>query len=246
MKVLGLDFETLGARHSAQFLPTEIGMVFIDVPSYRVLRTFSAVINPEVNVFDQKIMALTRLTPELISGGIPRSVAADQLFDLANDADLILTWNGEFFDIPLAYQELEEYIGKVKIAPSTDLKLDLGYKRNVTLLYAGAEVGYLNPAEHTALGDVLTMLEIARRRNVNWADLMHDAQYPYVEVIAQVGPNKKDQASEVGYAWDPERKIWAKWIRQHQVEIEKASRTFIVTPYVDNSVKEAVQSKGIV
>lgn len=245
MRILGLDYETCGTPEKPPFLPTEICMIRMDVPEYRVQRTYSAVINAGVEVRPD-LKALTHLTQDQINAGSTRELAAEFLYDAIDEVDAVLTWNGDDFDKPLARQELMQYVGKFpEHVPWIDLKIDLGYRHAVKLAYAAADLGYLNPNAHSALGDVLTLFEVARRSNFHYADAIYNAQFPYIEVLAQVGPEKKDLANEVGYRWVPERRIWMRKIRENLLEAEVGARPFVVSRVPTETVKEPI-SKGTV
>lgn len=245
MLILGIDFETSGSPDKPPFLPTELGLILMEIPSYRIIRTQSFIINPEVQV-DQFILDLTHLTQEQINQGLPRRIAAEYLCDAMSPVgiDAVLTWNGDEFDRPLAQQELNQFTGQCAMPPWIDLKIDGKFRHKLELAHAAADLGYLNASPHTALGDVLTMFEVARRSNFDFAVAVQNAQHPYVEVLAQVSMEKRDQANVAGYRWAPERKIWVRKVRENLIDAEAKLRPFIVSRVPVESVKEPSQSKG--
>lgn len=247
MLILGLDYETCGSPEKPPFLPTELGMVLVDTPSYRVIQTQTFLIDPGVPV-GAYFLDLTHLTQEQISSGIPRAEAAERLFAMLFRADAVLTWNGNGFDDRLAMQEINAFIDpehREFSIPWVDLKLDAGFDHKLKLTHAAADLGYLNPQSHSALGDVLTLFEVARRKNFDFATAIYNAQFPYVEVLAQVSFDTKDQANQAGYRWAPDRKIWVRKIRENLIPQEAAQRPFIVSR-VAETVKELSQPKGLV
>lgn len=245
MRILGLDFETCGSPEKPPFLPTELALIRMEIPEYRVQETHSFVINPGVEV-GAYFLDLTHLTADQIRMGRPRPYAAEFLFDAISDVDAVVTWNGNGFDDRLAFSELTEFVGSVPDTPWIDLKLDGGFDHKLKLTHCAAEMGYLNPQSHSALGDVLTLFEVAKRSNFDFATAIYNAQFPYVEVLAQVSMEKRDQANQAGYRWAPDRKIWVRTVRENLIEAEASRRPFIVSRVPAETVKAPTQSKGSV
>lgn len=244
MLILGLDYETCGTPEKPPFLPTELGMVLVDYPSYRVIRTQTYVINPGVEV-GQFFLDLTHLTQEQIKNGISRQAAAEGLYMMLSEAQAVLCWNGVGFDDLLAQQELSQFIGPdIPWPPWLDLKLEGNYDSRLNLTHCAADLGYLNPQSHSALGDVLTLFEVARRTNFDMDLAMQNIKYPYCEILAQVSYDTRLQASDAGYRWDVARKIWVRKIRENLIEAEAKLRPFVVRKVAADPVKDQSQSKG--
>jgi len=138
--------------------------------------------------------------------------------------------NGNSFDKPLfdnecIRHEIEPYKHKW-----IDTRTDIEYPAKILtrkLTYLAVEHGLNISFSHRAMFDVLTMLGILGKYDINKVLEYYKAED--VLVRADVSYHTKDQAKERGYHFVPETKKWEKNIKDFQVGLEIEQAPFKVT-----------------
>lgn len=215
MLILGIDYETTGTPTKPPMLPTECAAVLVDTSNWRILESFSTVINPGIEV-EEYYRNFANLTEHQIRTGSERFAAAVKLYSLMGRCDAVLTWNGDEFDRIIALEEFYQAGFAVPDVRWIDLKIEGLFKNS--LLHTAAELGYLISGPHTALHDCFGMIEVLKRSGFDVNQLVEDALYPYVEVSANVSYHTKEKASSQNFKYCPVRQMWVRKIRQHRVE----------------------------
>lgn len=230
---MGIDIETTGLDFEKDQL-LEVAWVVKDVLDPRHLFLQAAYVSPEIGeevVISDEVFDIHKITERHIVNGIDQETVTAGLYSTVvyYKPDFIVAHNGFAFDKPF----LEKKLGSEwqKEVPWFDTKLDVKYPKTcyqTNLLYLAAYHGFLNPFPHSALFDVLTMLQVLDTRLAveNSFSMFEPALTPFVKVQALVGYDKRQLAKERGYQWDGDQKIWAKTVREFNLEKERAESSF--------------------
>lgn len=180
MRLLGLDLETTGLD-TAKDRITELGVALWDVETKRPLYVADQFFHEEgFPTLSSEIVKLTGITDQILAEfGLPPRIILEQLEEIVtrHKPDYIVAHNGEGFDRPLLLAELDRHgvVGStLRGLPWIDSRSDIPHPTEPDsrrLRHLALDCGFINPFEHRALFDVLTMLRV----------LSH---YPIDEVLA--------------------------------------------------------------
>lgn len=228
MKILGIDFETTGLDPQKDRI-TEAGLVLYDTNARQPVRITGFLVKPMGAIIPAEIEQLTGITNELVAQfGVLPSAAMKAIEGMVSTADFFCAHNAEF-DRDFLTAEAERWkmsFDKPWIDTRTDLPTaaySLG--KSASLKYLACDHGFVYPA-HRAVSDVLAMLEILGRYDLN--ETIKRAQTPNVKVRAVVSFDDKHLAKERGYYWKPEQKLWIKPLKADEVDAEKLAAPFPV------------------
>jgi len=201
MQILGIDFETTGLNIPTIGV-TEIGMVVWDTDLHAPIKLFGTLVDPGPSaVWEPGVEKVNNLTPALCDKhGMAEDKALKYVLSWYGSCDVACAHNGTVFDRPVldawaARHGLDSQPSKVWIDTKADLEIP---ERNSTrLTYMAADHAFLNPFPHRAMFDVMTMLKILDKYDID--QVMEMAKSPTVEVKAIVSFEQKDLARNRGY-----------------------------------------------
>ena len=106
----------------------------------------------------------------------------------------------------------------------TDLPLPEDLKTR-KLSHLAADHGFLNPFPHRALFDALTSLRLLSSYPLE--EVIRYAGAPAVTLVAWNLPfERKDEAKNAGFQWDPAARRWFKTVKDFQVDALRGSVRF--------------------
>lgn len=237
MRLLGLDFETTGFDVKTERI-TEVGLAVWDTDEKAFLMGEMFYLNDDgvrAKCQDPEIVSMMKrvcgITPAHLEefGKDP----CQKLMDLEalarnHKIDYIVAHNGTMFDRPLLMAELDR-LGAVETSfsllrslPWIDTQVDIPFEKEPDsrkLKYMATDHGFINPLPHRALMDVLTMLVVLSKYDIG--AVLAYRQTPNVLLQAVVTYAENAKARNLGYKWNPERKIWFKNVKQDKVKNEQ-------------------------
>jgi len=256
MRVLGLDLEGMnvdikkGVQVNVDRI-TEIGAVLWDWDQKAPLEMLSKLVaEPDCPHITEDNTRITGITNEMVAEfGANPSVVADELANLMEKADCIMAHNGGSFIRPTDgydYQMLMAFYSRYgKVMPNKvwiDTLTDLEFPEEILTHTKGGKSmlvlehahGFINPFPHRAVTDVLAMLKIASRYDINRMALL--AQSPVVELVwsrpypgYRASPKEKiafeegkEFAKSNGFRWNPDNKEWV--LKAKQVLLNEGLR----------------------
>jgi DNA polymerase-3 subunit epsilon len=241
MRVLGLDFETTGLDTTKDRI-IEVGAVLWDVEQKLPLRIVSDIVSDHLTPpLPAEIVKLTGLTDAIIEEfGIHTSDSLLNLEELSKKADFIVAHNGEGFDRPLLLTEIGRFNAtgpttpvdttdwNIKKLPWIDTKTDLPFAeepQSRRLNHLAMDQGFINPFQHRAVFDVLTMLRVMSQYPI--ADILAFQAIPFVTLRAVVSFDDKQKAKDLRYMWEQAGdkkypKWWVKRVKKNLLEKEIA------------------------
>lgn len=227
MKLLGLDIESTGLDVDYDGV-VEFGAALFDTENKTYLRLYSEfVVDEKAKIFVEskedpfinpykECQRVSRITLEMVEKfGLSYSVISDEIVELFDSCDYVLSSNGTNFDHPLLNNFMERGDVKLPERQWIDLITDIEFPEDCTyrnLLYLAAYHGFINPFPHRALFDSLTMIKITN--NYDYDRMIEVAKSPFIKLIAKVSFDNKELAKDEGFRWDPEKKIWHKEIKE--------------------------------
>lgn len=223
--LLGIDFETTGLD-TATLEITEVGAVLWDETKSQPIAIYNTLVRG-VTVIPKEIVALNGITPELLAEhGRPLDTIAAQLRRLVMEADCPVAHNGTNFDRKI-YERIFSDLPQFPVW--IDTSVDVPYPAAMTtrkLIHLAAEHGFVNPFAHRAAFDVMTMLSILSRYDIE--QVKASAREPSVNVKALVSYDDREKAKARGYRWEKATSSWIKTLKESQIELEKAQAGFMV------------------
>lgn len=234
MRLLGLDFETTGLDTSSARI-TEMGLALWDVPTKRPLVTVGAFLHDSsYPPQSEDIIRLTGITDAMLSEFGTEPAANLRWLDgfcAKHQVKYIVAHNGENFDKPLLMSELARHsveAGCLRALPWIDTRTDIPFASEPDsrrLNHLALDAGFINPFQHRAVFDVLTMLRILSNY-----DIKHVLEYqsiPFVTCRAVVSFNEKEKAKAQRFSWEKigEKtypKFWVKRIKLNLLDAEIA------------------------
>lgn len=230
MLVLGLDFETTGLDTEKDSI-IEIGAVLWDAKAKTPVRIGSMFINwlPQVTLTDE-IVRLTGITDSFLEnfGAEPASTLQDLINEIKN-VPFVIAHNGTNFDKPILASNLKRCGLDMPETKWIDSSVDVPYPPHITtrkLVHLAAEHGFLNPFAHRATFDVLTMLMVVSKYDIE--EIAATAAIPSVTLQAVVGFAEKDAAKSRGFRWNKASGQWVKTVKENKIEEEMRSYPFRV------------------
>jgi DNA polymerase-3 subunit epsilon len=170
----------------------------------------------------------TGITNEMVAKhGESLHVVLDELLRMADEAEYIVAQNGLMFDRPLLALELKQLNADAPKKLWLDTTCDVPYPkncRNMNLTYLAGFHLILNCFPHRAVTDVLTMMAVLSKYDIN--TVIRNASQPTLLVRALVTYDQRDLAKKAGFYWEPKDKFWLKSIRKPEFEEFKQTLTF--------------------
>lgn len=232
MKLLGVDFETTFSSNFdvKQVRITEVGAVLMDWASKTPLEILSTLVFAEdYPSSPPELVELTGITDEMLKtrGAVPK-VALLRLTQLLNECDFAVAHNGTSFDRPIYFYECQRHSLEPSKVQWIDTRTDIPFPKRISerkLIHLASAHGFINPFQHRALFDVLTMMKILSYYDIT--QVVELAKQPLIHSIARVSFQDKDKAKERGYYWDGEKKAWFKPMKEGQFEQECKEAPFV-------------------
>lgn len=238
MLLLGIDFETGGAFDAPfedNFI-TEVGAVAWDTDLDMPVKMYSKLIRSAVEIPEEvsEYTGVTKRMLDLYGENEPNVIIG--LMDLIMEADALVAHNGNGFDRPLFEQTIkrlndkgllpkyETFKKRYDKIPWVDTQQDIDYPNNCkarSLTYLAGFHLILNCFPHRALTDVLTMLTVMMKYDLNTT--LGNALEPKVIVRAAVSYQQRDLAKKERFSWENAgdkkyEKTWVKLMRKSEFE----------------------------
>lgn len=227
MKLLGLDFETLGLSPETDDI-TEVGLVLYDTDLRQPVRVTGYLVATDKTVTEE-ITRLTGITNAMLKEhGIPPRKALEGLLAAAKNIQFFVAHNGNDFDKPFLEAWCKRENLPMPTQPWIDTKVDLpaeAYEKGANLFVMAAHAGFLFDG-HRAVNDVLATFKILSGYDID--TVVKRALTPNVHVRAVVSYDDRLLAKSAGFHWKPERKRWEMAVKADEVEALKARVTFPV------------------
>ena len=232
--IIGLDLETTGVNTKEDRI-TEIGLVEWDMVSNKPITIFNSLVKyADEPLISEKIEKITGISQDLLErkGRDPKAVLTRVAIDLSG-VDYVVAHNGNQFDRPLLEAEFDRHGIVIPKVHWIDSMLDVPYPEDMTvrkLGYLACEHGFLNPFAHRAVFDVLTMLRVCAQ--YDWEAIIQRSKEASVVLMAvcqkpwedskPAGEKDTDKVKELGFRYNPDRKIWVKTVKESDIDMEVA------------------------
>lgn len=210
-----MDFETFGLNPATDRV-TEVGLCLWDCDANRAVRMADYLVESDQPI-PAEITKLTGITQHHLEDfGYEEKVVLNQINSFIRKADAVCAHNGTDFD-RLFYNE---WCKRLAVTPTTqpwiNTRTDLPDRPGTKLIYMAAEDGFLNPFPHQALSDVLTMLRILSRYDINI--VLRNATEPKVTLRSYQEFADNEKAKVHGFHFKKELgNVWLKTVRESQV-----------------------------
>jgi len=228
MLILGVDVETTGVDYEEDRI-TEIGAVLYDWDDKSIVGVMSKLVleDPKPPQSDL-IIEITGITDDMLKkwGEPPRDVM-NEFLNMYYNADYLVAHNVDFDKTMLKNFILRNFPAwepgppKIWLDTSKDLPLPQSC-RHTNLTYLSGFHGFANPFSHRAVTDVLTMLKLLEKFDIE--EVIKINASPTVKFKANVDFHDKDLAKQEGFKWTPTPpsiKGWYKEVKECFLDMEK-------------------------
>lgn len=233
MIVMGYDLESTGLDvKTARIL--EVGAVIWDTEKQIPIDIFSCFVR-DVEILPEYLpaLAINGIDPKWLAGGISLKDIFRSLYIICRQhkVEAVVAHNGGNYDKPLTMNEMARlYLPEQESIlefPWIDSLTDLPFKREPksrSLNHLAADHGFINPFQHRAVFDVLTMLKIMS--HYDFQEVLQLSKIPFVTVRALVTYDERQLAKDMRFSWAElgDKKypgFWVKRIRENQLEKEQ-------------------------
>lgn len=231
MKILAIDCESTGLLEDPSCKATEVAWAVWDTDLDRMISSRSYTVNSlkEGEEISKEITELTGITTQQVRDhGVSAATMCEDVGKQMLMADYVMARNAPF-DKGLLFLEFNRLEMNFPPTPWICTKMDVEYPEYVkgrTQSHIAADHGFVNPFPHWAMGDVLTMLRIHQVGKYGWGRVCELAASPMIRVTANVEYQERELAKDVGFNWNPQRKIWFKDIKKLKFEEERSEYKF--------------------
>lgn len=245
MRLLGIDLETTGLD-TANDRIIEVGAVLWDALLNKPIMTFGAFIKSGKNI-SKEASDVNGITDEMVEefGTSPLEMLM-YLSSLAktHKVDYLVAHNAENFDKPMLLAELKRHVTvptHLATLPWIDTRTDIPFKSEPAsrkLNHLAADHGFINPFQHRALFDVLTMLRVLATYDIR--EVLAYQSIPFVTLQAVVSYDDRQLAKDARYSWEAigdkrYPKMWVKRVKLNMLELEKSKVKFEVRELKEKS-----------
>ncbi|BCG50103.1 hypothetical protein [Ralstonia phage RP13] len=237
MLLLGVDLET-GHPFSVKpqdkdTLITEVGMIQWDTELKCPVEIFGKILDLGKEV-DSEPASVTGITTEVVKkhGVKVTSHLVEEMYRMVQKADYLVAQNGMFFDKPILETFFKEWGIDISDKKWLDTMSDVDYPPNCrhnNLVYLTGYHGLINNFSHRAVGDVMVMLQVLDRYDLD--KVIANALSDKLVVKAVVSYDNKDQAKKAGFNWEriygknyPSQ--WVQVARENELEALRAQLSF--------------------
>lgn len=232
MRLLGIDFETTGLD-TANDRIVEMGAVLWDTDTKKPLKVYNEFlfipgieISPEaqkVNGISNEMLKEFGQSPEVVFMELEHIV-------LANRVEYLVAHNAENFDKAILMSELDRFgliTARLRSTPWIDTRQDIPYEIEPTsrkLNHLAADMGFVNPFQHRAVFDVLTMLRVLSQYDIE--QVLEYQRTPFVTLQALVSYDERQLAKDARFSWQNigtkvYKNCWVKRVKKNLVDIER-------------------------
>ncbi len=238
MRLLGIDFETTGLDTGKDRI-IEVGAVLWDTDLQKPLVTtnwFMYTIGyPPISEEAGKINGISQsILDEFAQTPITIITALSHLCNL-HKVDYLVAHNAENFDKPMLMAELmrcSERFTVLETTPWIDTRTDIPYAVEPSsrrLNHLAADLGFVNPFQHRALFDVLTMLRVLSNYDIK--AVLEYQKIPFITMQALVSYADRELAKAQRFSWQQigDKKypnMWVKRIKANLLELEMKNCKF--------------------
>lgn len=237
MKILAFDTETTGLPEDPDTSIVEAAFALYDTKEDRVMKCFSGLISSETKMTEKASEVNGIKDHHLVDYGLTRRQAFPLIHKAIAESDAVLAFNFSF-DKTMVEREFKRDQIPLPMTPWICAMNDVDYPSHVRGKNQGhiaADLGFLNPFPHVAVGDILTMVQICRTLQFSedhWIHLVAMASSPMITVKAHVNFNTNQKAKDQKFRWNPDKKIWFKEIRECQLADMELTCDFQVTKII--------------
>jgi DNA polymerase-3 subunit epsilon len=202
VKILVVDTETTGLDPAKGAECVEVAAALYSVPYRAVLQTVGFLLPIE----DNPAFHINRIEPRITQLDQPWRTALALFSEMAANADAVMAHNADFD---------RKWFGQGKLPHLhlpwlCSMELDWGKIPGRSLTAVALANGVtVTPDAHRAASDVATLTTILSKRD-DLEELIAKAQAPRDHYQALLPYARKDEAKDLGFRWNPEKRAWIK------------------------------------
>ena len=173
------DLETSGLNVNSDHI-MQIAMILSD-DNFNTIKEYCHLINPECEFeVNPGAFEKTGISKEMVQeSGVPFSKAINDIQNMLNEADVLVSYNGNKFDIPFLYNEFARFGKSLKLPNVVIDSLSIEQKHNSNKLVDAYKRYYGEEYEdaHDALADVKATIAVFKKQKELYEDAMDDSDF---------------------------------------------------------------------
>lgn len=154
--------------------------------------------------------------PVAAAGCVPEGfaeAACKSVVSLAQGAKYVIAHNAEFDkDFMGRHKVLMELCEKMWLCTCYDFEWPKQHRPGMNLVHLALAHGVGVTSAHRALSDCQLVASLFSGLGEGLVGAIARAARPKCRVIAQVDHAEKDKARESGFKWEPEKRLWSRWL----------------------------------
>lgn len=179
MTYVTFDLETSGLNVNLDHI-MQIAMILSD-DNFNTIKEYSHLINPECEFeVNPGAFEKTGISKEMVlESGIPLSKAIPDIQEILNEANVLVSYNGNRFDIPFLYNEFARFGKTLKLPDVIVDSLSIEQRHNSNKLVDVYKRYYGEEYEdaHDALADVKATIAVFKKQVELYEDAMDDTDF---------------------------------------------------------------------
>ena len=220
MIITGIDFETTGLDPSKDRV-VQMAAAKLHWESKRIVESFEVHLHskhyPPIN---PEAAAVNGITEEFLQEfGRNPLIEWNNLHRFMRGSDALCAQNGHNFD----YIFLDNAVKFFNITPVNiqriDSSVDVNYPKHMTcrrLQHLALEHGVVARKAHTALDDVIVMLEVVAKYDIQ--EIIKRAKSQLVTVVGLVSYDDNHLVKARRFRWNPDLKRWEKQVKEFDLD----------------------------
>ncbi len=180
MKYIAFDIETTGLNVKTDRM-IQVGAILFDSETYETIKTYSTLVNPcdDFEIAEGAYEKCHISKEEVLEKGVPISEVISEIQKMFEEADAILTYNGNHFDIPFLFNEFARNGKMLQIPKMVYDSLQIEQRHNSNKLVDVYKRYYGKDYEdaHNALADVIATIDVFKKQVENYEDATETVEF---------------------------------------------------------------------
>lgn len=227
MILLGYDLETTGLDKVNDRM-IEVGLVLYSTGQQKVLESTGFLVQSDGVPITSEIEGITGITQAAVDRfGYAPDDALDYIGDFMAQAEAVIGHNVIRFDKPVTVNTAKRRGFLLEEKLWIDTMTDIPGVAGEQLITMCAKHGFVNPNQHSAEDDAKSVLKLISDYDIG--KIVERAESPLIAVQSHQDRYKNDDAKKLKFRWNPERKIWFKFMKEMDLKAFTETAPFDVS-----------------
>ena len=217
MLILSYDLETTGLDLQKDRM-IEVGLALYSTGQNKILESTGFLVQSDGVPVTEEITGITGITQTAVDRfGYDPTDALDDIIKFAEQAEAVVTHNGNRFDLPFTHNTAKRLNRLLPERLSIDTMTDIPGVAGEQLITMCAKHGFVNMHQHSAEDDAKSVLKLMSFYDFD--AIIERAKTPTVVLISHA-PRTSTNAEnkKFKFRWNPENKFWWKAVKESDID----------------------------